>query len=533
MRSCTACREPAQSEGARRGVAFATRLVLLGALLAGHGATAGAAEPPTFLPAYYAAALDIGDPSFVLVGSSKNGQSDQAVYRSKDGTFQLALESTPCKLTQCEALFENALGNFNQLLSANGGTFESIDAFEIVGKARDSEMDHLVIAVRHVSSVQGWIFSARRGKSDGLAGRTAIIRSLANRQRYEEARGAGNVLMGRWGAQILDHATDLLVAGKRETALAVLREVIATSPALYEAHAAYFRNADDAASRRASAQVVFENAETISLIREAADILDERLPSIADFPLLEPNEAGLQVILIPLPPVDAVFLRQAADLYEEITGVPAKIRRLPNDWQFGAPDRLQRQREAEDVLARLHGIDVDFSAWTLADYVDKLRSAFAETGAFDHYYLTRLIEDIEAGPGQILVDGYVDTLNRVLEPYRSGDRRTMYVGVTRRSIYSGDANYLFSIYHGDPGYGSSIMSYSVMLAETFGESHQSRRRLVERMAKELVPASFKALQIPRSVDPSCPYSYSGGIARTDEKSLRLSAPVVEAIEALR
>jgi hypothetical protein len=72
-----------------------------------------------------------------------------------------------------------------------------------------------------------------------------------------------------------------------------------------------------------------------------------------------------------------------------------------------------------------------------------------------------------------------------------------------------------------------------MLGKTHPQGFDSRPRLVERMAKELVPASLKQLQIPRSTDPTCPYSYSSGLDRLDQKTLTLSDGVKQALEKLK
>ena len=105
----------------------------------------------------------------------------------------------------------------------------------------------------------------------------------------------------------------------------------------------------------------------------------------------------------------------------------------------------------------------------------------------------------------------------------------MYVGITEIDIFSGDANFIFS-YHGAwKRSQASILSYAWMLAKS-NKEYQSRKRLVGRIAKELVPASLKSLGIPRSIDPSCPYSYAGGVRRLDEKTFGLSEQVIEAIK---
>ena len=71
------------------------------------------------------------------------------------------------------------------------------------------------------------------------------------------------------------------------------------------------------------------------------------------------------------------------------------------------------------------------------------------------------------------------------------------------------------------------MSYARMKATFTGE------RLTERAAKELVPASLKKINTPRPMDPSCPYSYSSGLQRLEEKTLNLSEPVKNEIERIK
>ncbi len=105
----------------------------------------------------------------------------------------------------------------------------------------------------------------------------------------------------------------------------------------------------------------------------------------------------------------------------------------------------------------------------------------------------------------------------------------MVVGITELDIFSGNSNFVFSSYGGLQDSPVSVLSYAKMRAKLAGEN-QSRKRLTERAAKELVPACLKKLGIPRSIDPSCPYSYSSGLQRLDEKTLNLSDPVKQAIE---
>jgi len=120
-----------------------------------------------------------------------------------------------------------------------------------------------------------------------------------------------------------------------------------------------------------------------------------------------------------------------------------------------------------------------------------------------------------------------------LGPFASSDKRTMYVGVTGANLFHGGARYVFSVRTGNARVQGSISSYRMLMARTWDGTPESRPRLVDRIAKELVVASLKSLGIPRPGDPSDPYSYANGIERVDQKSLRLSRPVAEALDKLR
>jgi hypothetical protein len=109
----------------------------------------------------------------------------------------------------------------------------------------------------------------------------------------------------------------------------------------------------------------------------------------------------------------------------------------------------------------------------------------------------------------------------------------MFVGVSGQDIYSGDANFLFSGTTVVEGNLVSLLSYARMQKAATGESFESRKRVVQRLAKELVSAALKQLQIARPADPSDPYSYSDGLQRLEEKSLALSTSTREALGKFR
>ena len=227
------------------------------------------------------------------------------------------------------------------------------------------------------------------------------------------------------------------------------------------------------------------------------------------------------------------LLDEAAKIYEDITDVPTKIRRLPEAWGIGTPTRIAYQRTIEDVLVRLNKENIDFTGWTKDRYIGELGKSVREEDAISKYQVRALIDRVNGEPGQYLADPLLSRFSRILEKYRSRDERTMYVGITQVNIYSGDSNYVFSVHITGQLSGAGVLSYCMMLGETLSEEYQSRRRLTERIAKELVPASLSQLGIPRSTDPTCPYSYSSSVSRLDQKTLILSASVKEGLKKMR
>src|SRR5262249_7137405 len=134
--------------------------------------------------------------------------------------------------------------------------------------------------------------------------------------------------------------------------------------------------------------------------------------------------------------------------------------------------------------------------------------------------------------GQYLADPYLARFLDIVAEYQSNDRRTMYVAVTGANIYFGQTNYVFSAYTAGKSRGS-LLSHAMMEAKAVNSPSPSRKRLTERLAKEMVPASLKSLDIPRAADPSDPYSYSDGVERLDQKSQELSQPTKDALDSFR
>ena len=510
--------------------------VALVSILAGLMITSGWAATdglPQSLPDYYSPAFEMGGKPLNPASGSQTENTERREYSTEGGSVGLSLEIVNCDRAGGKVVFGNVLRSLSAKMGKGQGFFRTITETEAHATITGGDVENNVLVYLLPGSIHIWAFAMGPRSRHPVQEKFEGIRAMANRQRYEEASKAGNVALGVWGKQICEFAETLLRSGRKAEALSVLKKILATSPCDYNAHMVFATNTPDAGAASESARIVLENAESDELLARAAELLGKKPADFEAIPVLGENESGLQVILLPLSPCSPWLLEEAAKVCEEMMGIPVKIRRLKQEWRWSEPDRIPRQRVVQGILLRQKEGSIDFSNWTKAQYLEELRGALAVEDPLSRYYGEQLITEVLEDSGQYFVDPYLENLCKILTSYRSNDKRTMYVGVTEANIYSGDNNFLFSLGRVKGKSRASIMSYHMMLAETLKEDYELRRRLVERMAKEMVPASLKQLGIPRSTDPRCPYSYSSGVSRLDEKSLTLSGPVKEAISALK
>jgi predicted Zn-dependent protease len=359
------------------------------------------------------------------------------------------------------------------------------------------------------------------------------LRAFVNRERYEQALASGNVEMGRWDVSLREYAEELLRDGKKQEALAVLQNVVTTSPTDYEAQIALATNTSDASAASNSARVVFDNAESPELISTSARLLQENDPASVQPPILDKQGSGLKVVLIPLAPCDIGLLARVSSVYSGITKIPVKVMRMAEAWRFGSPDRIPNQRQVQQFIAQRGGANPDFTGWTLDRYKTELLKVAASSDALTKFNVNSLMARPGTSSGQYSVDSYLEKFADIVAKYRSNDPRTLYVGITAVNISSDDANFMFSTTIRRPEGYVAILSYHMMLSKTLNEARESRTRLAERIAKELVPATLNQLGIPRPVDPADPFSYSGGVERLDQKTLVLSKPTEDALAKFR
>jgi predicted Zn-dependent protease len=509
------------------------RLVGLIVLVTLAQTLAGDFQLPHFLPDYYSPAFDMDKKPLLFVSNTTTNGVEQFLYTTADNFVGLSIENIKCDRPRCSAIFNNILGHLNNEMKDKKGEFLEITQREFHAKIYEDDIERTVFGYVLPASIQIWTYCTTPRENYQMDEKFRLIITLANKQRYNEALSAGNVSMGHWSSSIYKYASQLLREDRKNEGLSVLKHLLAISPFNYKAHLDFIENTNDMTAAKNSAQIVFRNAEDHELIDKAAKYLGMKPRTLDSIPLLDKNETGLQLILIPLWPCNAWFLEDAAATYQQITGIPVKIRRLDEQWSLGTPDRIYSQRMIQSMLVKINGGDIDFDGWNKKKYIEELIKATESEGALSKYYAKDLINKIGEEPGQYFVNSYLEWFSGTIEKYRSDDDRTMYVGITEIDIYSGDNNYIFSMHIARKKSQVSILSYNMMLAKTLGEEYESRQRLRERIAKELVPASLKSLGIARSIDPTCPYSYSSGVDRLDQKTLSLSDPVKTALSRMK
>ena len=514
--------------------------VVIGALLLSLSIRAFAQSPspppplPSFLPLYFTQALGLSDLGLRLVDRIEQEKHSRYTYTNADHSISLTIERLGCDATSCNALFDNGRAYLNKVATEKAGRFELATETELRASWHARPDDNSVFGFRVPGALLLWSYASRPKGTLALDARFEALRGPIDRLRYDKARTLDNVEAGRWAAPSHRHAKHLLAAGEVEAAETVLSSVVIADPSNYEAQLDLAGATRDSTTARNSARAAYTNAEDPVLLARAASRLGLQEPTLPGVPMLTSGQTGLQVFLVPLPPCDLRLLDEAGALFQKATDIPVHVARLPEPWDWGAPQRIPDQVGIQAAIVQHLGREVDFTDWTQQRYAIALMDTVDRKDALSKYYMRTFVTDLRERPGQYQVDRYLERFLSALRPYRSGDIRTVYVGVTAANIYSGTANYVFSWYQAiEPAGGVSILSYAMMTTKLLGRGPESRRRLSERLAKELVPASFKALAIPRPVDPSDPYSYANGVDRMDQKTMVLSPPTQEALDRLR
>lgn len=410
-----------------------------------------------------------------------------------------------------------------------GGNILTVSEYFAVIIANDSPSSHSVnVLYGTPEGAYWWKYRVPNTFETNHSGYINDVTSAIRKHQFDIILKNGNVEAGKWGTPIHEYAK-LLALKNAQTSLSVYKTLLQSNPTNYDAQIEYSlltKNKDEAIQ---SALIVEKNAEEEKLLNASAKLLNKEIPSISSYPLLDMNDKGLKVILIPLSPCNPWILDEIADTYKKITTIPVVIKRLPVNWTVPEPSRSAYRPSLEAIASNIWKTKSTFRDWPLSKLKEEILIKAKEEGPSAVLSINQLFKRMDEAGYQWEADPIMNWLSQAIVPYFSKDPNTMVVGITELDIFSGDTNFLFSLYGGRGDLPVSILSYARMKAKLTGEN-QSRTRLKDRVAKELVPASLKKLGIPRSVDPSCPYSYSSGLQRLEEKTLTLSEPVKQEIE---
>jgi hypothetical protein len=383
------------------------------------------------------------------------------------------------------------------------------------------------------AAVVAWWLTLRRPSAEGAPALYERLRSACDRWSCEEALAGNSLDISHWSDAIFGYAQELLKSGQKDQAVALLRHILTSNAGYLPAQMLFADAAADRAAAKVSAQIVYASAEDPDLRGRAAKFLGEKPLRAEDIPLLAHGETGLQVILIPLPSCDVSLANDAGRLCQKILGIPVKLRRLAIAPDFGPFDRVWRQRAAEAAILEAQGAQVDFTGWTRERFVAALTEAAKARDALYRFQMKAFIDEINQRPGQFDASHCGGKWYPAIADYRSSDKLTCYVGVMGDGLFIGDTNYAFSAGWFGPEGKAVLLSYQNMLANEAGDASPSRQRVVQRLAKEMVPATLGQLGVPRPVDPTDPYSSSSGVQATDAKSTTLSQPTLDALAQLK
>jgi predicted Zn-dependent protease len=484
------------------------------------------------LPPYFESYLTFNGTRASGIDHHQENGGDIYVYSIPDKRTSIRIDLYSCEVNVCSALLDSALRAVYPQVTA-GGEYDLISPNEVYARwsAGEGEVrryafvmpgELLLWTVAQTSPVTSDIMQSYQ---DGLI-------AAVNHARFELSEAHGELPFGREGDAARTYAESLLEHGNHEEAVRVLKEVITTTPQDYKAQIDFARNTDDSVASIASAKIVLENAESPELIAAAERILGLDEKEQPPPPPVSKDEGGLRVILVPLGPCDVQIIKDASVVYTQVTGLPVQIRSFPGEWDWGSVDRIPNQRAIQQIIVQGQGSNIDFSNWTLFQYEEELKKLSVKADPITRYRVKQILEAAD-GQGQYSLASRLNTFYSALSQYKSPDPRTVYIGVTSVNVALGDANFNFWAYAGQPRHKVGLLSYYMLTASQSGQPSESRTRLTQRIAKELVGVSLNILGVPTPSDPQDPASATNSVQRVDEKGLTLSQPTADALAKIR
>ncbi|HEY2526698.1 MAG TPA: hypothetical protein VGJ20_01930 [Xanthobacteraceae bacterium] len=488
---------------------------------------------PPFLAPYYDDAVAVLGNDFALTGKENKDNVSRYRYESADQVKSIEFANFPCERDRCKVLYTNAVGYFDKLLTENSGQFRRVTPTEFAAIWQTGLADNYAFVAKMPKSLLFATYSARLARDVDSGVFFAKLLIAVDRQRYETAQSLDPIQKGLWAKAANDYADHLLQGGRKDDALTVLQNIATAAPFLYDAQFELVENTHDSTLARNAATSVYDNSEDSELVAKAARYLGRTVPDISALPVLDKDKGGLHVVLIALPPCDVRLLTDAGALYEKITGITMRVVRLPEQWEFNRPERIPDQRRIQQAIIQKRGPNIDFNGWSRDRYKTELLDAITTGDALTKYNTEQFVTRLDARPVQYDGGPYVKRLAGIISKYQATDSHAIYVGVTGADLFLGDTYYVFSTSIAMSGRTTRLVSYYRMTTKSTGERYESRKRLTERLAKQLVPPTLSALGIARPTDPTDPDSYADSVARVDEKTLTLCEPTKQALDKFR
>lgn len=461
-----------------------------------------------------------------------DGENYFLLQWENQSTHEITLKYREATPNTIQAIYQGMGEEIDKSMKEVGGNIVTLKEFFAVILVNDTQWNHSVnLLYGTPEGVYFWKYKVPNTFETDYENYITSITQVARKHQYDVALKYGNVVMGRWGGPVHEFAK--LLAGKKDPrSKDVYKQLLQTSPSNYDAQIEYTSITSDKDEASQSARIVERDAEEENLLNTAAKILNKDIPAIISYPFLSVKDKGLKVILIPLEPCNPWLLDEISKTFEKITSIPVVVRRLPINWTAPEPSRSAYRPYLEKIASNIWKTKSNFSDWPLSKLKQEIMKKAEEEGPQAVTSINQIFKKMGEAGYQWDADPIMNRLSQAIVPYYSKDPNTMVVGITEIDIFSGETNFVFSVFGGRQDTPVSILSYAKMRAKLTGEN-QSRKRLTERAAKELVPASLKKLNIPRSMDPSCPYSYSSGLQRLEEKTLNLSEPLKKEIERIK
>ncbi len=284
------------------------------------------------------------------------------------------------------------------------------------------------------------------------------------------------------------------------------------------------RDAGKGEKAAAAAKIVWENAETQSMLENSAALLGvkmEALPPVISSKATNDPTIGVAII----GQVDPWIVAATARILHNSIGLP--IQRLVVRWTPEAPTRTAARIVAKNIRDTIRW-DVpavqDYAAEigiTDKDKASDMKLAELLTGLLlqsgDRARAVQVMKDFE----QAGKEGFQWEDQVLWAPYLAATQPYLghfvtWMGITSMDIFSGKSNYVFANGRSSISEQWSLVSYA-RFQSSFWHQTPNRKRFETRLKKQLLSSFANAKGLPRCSNPSCVRAYPASLDDLDAK----------------